>query len=51
MKETSGNKKKGNIKSFFKGLLERLDKKMEENVKSTSSCCKPSGKDNNSCCS
>ncbi len=51
MKENSGNKRKGKVKTFFRGLFEKLDKKMEEKAKSTSCCCKPSNKEKNSCCS
>jgi hypothetical protein len=43
-------KKSGKVKKFFKGLTEKWDKKMKEKAKS-SSCCKPSDKDKNPCCS
>jgi hypothetical protein len=43
-------KKGGKIKNFFKGLSEKLDKKMKEKAQS-SCCCKPSDKDKNTCCS
>lgn len=37
-------------KGFFSRMFEKLDKKIEEKVKSQS-CCKPSDKGGSSCCS
>lgn len=51
MKGNNGNKKNGKIKTFLRGLFEKLDKKMEEKAKSKPCCCKPSDKEKNSCCS
>jgi hypothetical protein len=51
MKENNENKKSGKVKTFFKGLVEKLDKKMEEKAKSKPCCYKPTDKENNSCCS
>lgn len=52
MKNDKEVKKQGKVKSFFKGLVDKLDKKMEEKSKSTSCCCggSKSSKDS-SCCS
>ncbi len=50
IKKTEG-KKINKVKQLFSHLFERLDKKMEEKAKSQSCCCKPTGKENNSCCS
>ncbi len=44
-------KKVNKVKGFFKGIFDKLDKKIEEKAKSSPCCCKPSGKDKNSCCS
>ncbi|MFA5362370.1 MAG: hypothetical protein WC335_03865 [Candidatus Omnitrophota bacterium] len=46
-KEEKGAKKR----SFFAGLFEKMDKKLEEKAKSRSCCCKPSDKEGGSCCS
>ena len=51
MGENNGNKKNSKIKTFLRGLFEKLDKKMEEKAKAKSCCCKPSDKEKNSCCS
>ncbi len=50
MKDNTGNKK-GKVRTFFKGLFEKMDKKMEEKAKSKPCCCGPSDKEKNSCCS
>lgn len=41
---------KNGKKGFFSKMFEKIDKKMEEKAKS-GTCCKPSGKGGNSCCS
>lgn len=38
-------------KQLFSRLFEKLDKKMEEKAKSQPCCCKPAGKEKDSCCS
>jgi len=38
-------------KQLFSRLFAKLDKKMEEKAKSQACCCKPAGKEKNSCCS
>jgi len=38
-------------KGFFSRMFDKLDKLMEEKSKSSSCCCKPSDKENKSCCS
>ncbi len=50
MGENNEKKKSGKVRSFFKGLVDQLDKKMAEKAKSGPCCCKSSGKDKNSCC-
>ena len=50
MKDNTGNKK-SKVKTFFKGMLEKMDKKMKEKAKSKPCCCGPSDKEKNSCCS
>ncbi len=39
----------GKIKSFFKGIFAKLDKKIEEKSKSQKCCCKSDSK-SDSCC-
>lgn len=51
MKGNTNKEKENKKKSFFAGLFEKLDKKMEEKAKSKPCCCKPTDKENNSCCS
>lgn len=51
MKEEDKNNKDAKKKSFFAGLFEKLDKKMEEKAKSQPCCSKPNQKDGGSCCS
>jgi hypothetical protein len=51
MTEKADNKKEAKKKSFFAGLLEKLDKKMAEKAKSQPCCCKPVDKKGDSCCS
>ena len=43
--------KPNKIKQFFSGLVNKIDKKMEEKAKSQACSCKPSDKDGKSCCS
>jgi hypothetical protein len=45
------NKKRSKVGIFFKGLVEKLDKKIKDKVKDSSCCCDSSKKGNNSCCS
>lgn len=45
------SKKIGKVKQLFSRLWEKLDRKMEEKAKAQACCCKPSGKEKNSCCS
>lgn len=49
MKSNNKNKKGAKAKNFFSGLVEKMDKKMQEKSKSSSCCC-CSPKDK-SCCS
>jgi hypothetical protein len=42
VKENNENKKSGKVRIFFKGLFEKLDKKMKE---------KADAREKNSCCS
>ncbi len=51
MKENAETGKNAKLKTFFKGLVEKLDKKMKEKVGSGSCCCRPSDKEKKSCCS
>lgn len=51
MKGKNNDGKEAKKKSFFAKLFEKLDKKMEEKAKSKTSCCKPTNKEGNSCCS
>ena len=48
MTDSNKIKKENKIISFFKGIFEKLDKKMEAKAKSGSCCDKDN---NNSCCS
>ena len=46
MEEKANNKKSGKVKTFFKGLVEKMDKKMQEKAKNSGCCCnndKPQG--------
>ncbi len=49
----ANEKKSGKIKSFFKGLTEKLDNKMKARAQSSCCCCKPSDskEQKDSCCS
>jgi len=49
--EKSRNKNETKKKSFFAKVFEKLDRKMQDKAKSQNSCCGPSNKGNNSCCS
>ncbi|MBU0504012.1 MAG: hypothetical protein ABH882_02520 [Candidatus Omnitrophota bacterium] len=49
--EDKVNKQEGKKKGFFGKLFEKLDKKIQEKANSSSGCCRPKDKDNNSCCS
>jgi len=51
MKENKEVKKLGKVKSFLKGIAEKLDKKMQEKSKSPSCCCNPKSSKDSSCCS
>jgi len=51
MEEKAKESKPSRFKQFFAGLINKIDKKMEEKAKSSSCCCKPSDKENKSCCS
>lgn len=52
MQEKTDKAKEMNKKGFFKRIMEKIDKKMEEKAKSKACCCSgPKDKDNNSCCS
>jgi hypothetical protein len=51
MKENAKTRKSAAFKTFFKGLVEKMDKKMKEKAGSGCCCCRPSDKDKKSCCS
>lgn len=51
MKKNNEIKKPGKVKSFLKGLVEKLDKKMEEKSKGSSCCCGSKSSKDSSCCS
>lgn len=51
MEEKKRIKKSAKVKSFFKGWVEKLDKKMEDKAMSNPCCSNSSGKGKNSCCS
>lgn len=51
MEKNEGNEKCCGIRKFFKGLAEKLDKKMKEKAESSNCCCGPKDKKDNSCCS
>lgn len=51
MEKKTDNEKKGKKKSFFSGLIEKLDKKIQEKARSSGGCCGPSDKEGGSCCS
>ena len=48
--EKSKGKKKGSVKKFLSGLINRLDEKMLEKA-AKGQCCGPSAKGGSSCCS
>lgn len=50
MKKDAKVKKGPKFKAFFKRLVEKLDKKMEEKAKSKPCCCSSSNKGKDSCC-
>lgn len=50
MKEKTNSKKGGKVKTFFKDLVTKLDKKMGEKAKSRKCGCGGDSKEN-SCCS
>lgn len=50
MDKNEGVKKTGKVKNFFKGLAEKLDKKMEEKAKKPSCCCGPRSSNDSPCC-
>jgi len=49
MEEKTDSKKGCKIKDFFKGLVEKMDKKMQEKAKDGGCCCKKD-KEDKSCC-
>ena len=48
-KDTNG-KKKNKVKQFFTGLVEKIDKKMEEKAKNSSGCCGSGKGKDDPCC-
>lgn len=51
MEKNNEVKKSGKVKSFLKGIAEKLDKKMQEKSKNSSCCCNPKSSKDSSCCS
>ncbi len=50
MEEKANNKKSGKVKTFFKGLVEKMDKKMQEKAKKSACCCNNKKTGDKSCC-
>ncbi|MFH1397266.1 MAG: hypothetical protein ABIH27_01775 [Candidatus Omnitrophota bacterium] len=51
MEENANNKKSCKVKTFFKGLVEKMDKKMQEKAKNGGSCCNNGKTGDKPCCS
>jgi len=52
MVEQVSRGKVNKIKKFFSGIIERIDKKMQEKAKNSGSCCgSDKNKEKKSCCS
>jgi hypothetical protein len=51
MSQKTKDNKPSKFKQFFSSLVAKIDKKMEEQSKSSSCCRKPSHRGDKSCCS
>jgi len=50
MQQKEQNKKENKFKAFFKGLIDKLDKKMLKQCKTKSSCCTENDSKEQACC-